>query len=89
MDAEELLEKYAAGERKFHSVNLSQENLKGADLTEIDLTNANLTGVDLSGANLTKAKLNSTNLTKRLYRYKVKFSECFFSNILLDRPQWC
>jgi 2-iminobutanoate/2-iminopropanoate deaminase len=50
MDAEELLEKYAAGERKFHSVNLSQENLKGADLSEIDLTSANLTGVDLSGA---------------------------------------
>ena len=34
MDAESLLEKYAEGQRKFHSENLSEENLKGTDLKE-------------------------------------------------------
>jgi 2-iminobutanoate/2-iminopropanoate deaminase len=61
MDAEELLEKYAAGERKFHSVNLSEENLEGADLSEINLYSANLTGVDLSGANLRRADLTGAD----------------------------
>ena len=64
MDAKELLERYAKGERKFHSVNLSEENLKGADLSGIILDNANLSGADLSEAILTGAYLQSTNLTK-------------------------
>ncbi|MEH1781066.1 MAG: pentapeptide repeat-containing protein [Nostoc sp.] len=47
MDAEELLERYAAGERKFHSVNLRGVDFKGANLSGIDLTSADLTGADL------------------------------------------
>jgi uncharacterized protein YjbI with pentapeptide repeats len=37
-------------------------NLKSVDLTRENLNGANLEGADLSGANLTKAKLNNANL---------------------------
>lgn len=37
IDAEELLEKYAAGERKFHSLNLRGIDLEGANLERGDL----------------------------------------------------
>jgi 2-iminobutanoate/2-iminopropanoate deaminase len=37
MEAEELLEKYAAGERKFHSLNLRGIDLEGANLERGDL----------------------------------------------------
>jgi 2-iminobutanoate/2-iminopropanoate deaminase len=40
MNAEELLEKYAAGQRDFGDAQLSGIDLKGADLSEINLYNA-------------------------------------------------
>jgi len=42
MDAEELLERYAKGERQFHSAMLRGVDLKGADLSGIDLSSANM-----------------------------------------------
>ncbi|WP_216670633.1 pentapeptide repeat-containing protein [Microcoleus asticus] len=42
MKAEELLEKYAAGQRNFQKADLREENLKGADLSGIDLSHSNL-----------------------------------------------
>lgn len=59
MEAEEILEKYAGGQRKFQSINLRGVELKGADLKEIDFYNSNLTGSDLSEVDLTKARINS------------------------------
>jgi 2-iminobutanoate/2-iminopropanoate deaminase len=64
MDAEELLERYAAGNRNFNSVNLRGVNLKGANLSRIDLTEADLTGADLNDSNLSKARLQSTKLNR-------------------------
>jgi 2-iminobutanoate/2-iminopropanoate deaminase len=39
MDAKELLERYAAGQRDFKNAQLSGIDLKGADLSEINLLN--------------------------------------------------
>jgi 2-iminobutanoate/2-iminopropanoate deaminase len=69
MDADELLAKYAEGERNFSSAKLSGINLKGADLREInlttaDLTTANLTSANFYNANLSKASLKGANLTQ-------------------------
>ena len=74
MTLKELLEKYAAGERDFRGVDLSEEvlswlNLRGADLRGANLSRANLnwsdlTGADLRSANLTGADLNWTNLSQ-------------------------
>ena len=64
MDAEELLEKYAAGNRKFHNANLQGIDLKGVDLSEIDLYRASLNGADLSEARLIKASLWETSLSR-------------------------
>ncbi|UBF23910.1 pentapeptide repeat-containing protein [Kovacikia minuta CCNUW1] len=68
MKAEELLKKYAAGDRNFPGVNLSEANLTGASLSNVNLTGANLSVANLSGANLnsanlTKAKLNVAKLS--------------------------
>jgi uncharacterized protein YjbI with pentapeptide repeats len=54
MTAEELLERYAAGERDFagidlHGVDLSQAVLRGINLDRADLSEVNFTGADLSG----------------------------------------
>jgi len=71
--AEELLRRYAEGERDFESANLSGANLVRANLSGAKLRNAklrganlvraNLSDADLVGANLRKAKLCSANLT--------------------------
>ena len=57
MTSEELLQRYAAGERDFRGADLSRANLTGADLT-----GANLTGADLAGAYLTEADLTHVHL---------------------------
>jgi len=57
MTSEELLERYAAGERDFRGADLA-----GAYLTGADLTGANLTGADLAGAYLTEADLTHVHL---------------------------
>ncbi|MBD2679614.1 MULTISPECIES: pentapeptide repeat-containing protein [Nostoc] len=64
MDAEEFLDRYAAGIRQFHKGNRQGIDLKGADLSEIDLFSANWNGADLSEATLTRAKLNHTSLSR-------------------------
>lgn len=50
MNREELLEKYAAGERNFAGAILRGANLRGAILTGADLRGAILTDADLRGA---------------------------------------
>ena len=72
MDGEELLKKYASGERDFTGIVLCEVNLNRANLAQasfsraiLSLTNlsgANLTEVDLSQAKLNVARLSSTNL---------------------------
>jgi hypothetical protein len=74
MDVKELLELYAAGERKFIGANLKLARLCGADLRNANLSNANLTlsrlinadlrNVNLSGANLRPADLTNADLRK-------------------------
>ncbi|MDY6781797.1 MAG: pentapeptide repeat-containing protein [Cyanobacteriota bacterium] len=69
MDADELLQRYAAGERNFQRLNLRGINLRGADLRKInfgrtDLTEADLREANLSQANFNFAKLSRANLSK-------------------------
>lgn len=74
MDTQELLKRYAAGERKFVKANLSEANFSQANLREIDLSHASLSVANFSGANLGQAnlqgaklnvaKLSSTNLSR-------------------------
>jgi 2-iminobutanoate/2-iminopropanoate deaminase len=64
MQADELLAKYAKGERQFSYAQLRGVGLKGADLSGIDLQSADLTGADLSEAILTKANVHGTNFSR-------------------------
>lgn len=68
MEVEELLKRYAAGEREFTGINLceanlSRVNLSGANLSQANMSIANLSGANLSGANLSGTKLNVTRLS--------------------------
>lgn len=68
MDAEELLKKYAAGERDFTAIllceaNLSRVNLSGANFSEAILSLTNMSGANLSDVNFRKAKLNVARLS--------------------------
>jgi uncharacterized protein YjbI with pentapeptide repeats len=54
LTAQELLDRYAAGERDFagvdlHGVDLSKAVLRGINLDRADLSEVNFTGADLSG----------------------------------------
>lgn len=62
MTAEELLRRYAAGERSFHRVSLEGGNLSGIDLRGIYFQDSGLGTVDLSGANLAGAVFVDTGM---------------------------
>ncbi len=72
MTAEELLRRYAAGERNFAGADLRNCDLRGADLRNCDLRGANLSRANLSGyrnnegiwiySNLSKVNLSGANL---------------------------
>ena len=67
MTAEELLRRYAAGERDFTGTNLQGVELKYAQLSGINLSrvvlyDARLFRIDLSGANLSEARLSDTTI---------------------------
>lgn len=68
MNAEELLRRYADGERDFRAVNLTRADLHQANLCQTifiaaDLHEANLSGANLGGAKLSEANLNGANLS--------------------------
>lgn len=68
MSVQELLEKYAAGERDFAGVNLTEANLSRVHLSRANfsraiLSIANLSGSNLNGADLSHAKLNVARLS--------------------------
>ena len=68
MKAEELLEKYAAGQRHFEAAHLNETHLVGATLTEINLKRAqlnvaNLSSVNFSRSDLSYAHMNVTRLS--------------------------
>ena len=62
MTKEELLTRYAAGERDFSEAELYGVDLSGADLQGINLSDARLFGANLSGANLKYANLDYASL---------------------------
>jgi len=89
MNAKELLERYADGERDFEGVNLSGVIMKNSDLTGI-----NLKGAILSQSNLEKVTLNDANLNQCSFRearlstvdfWDADLSEADFSGAYLYR----
>lgn len=61
--SEELIRRYASGERCFLFADLSMATLDGVDLQSAELTMANLRAASLAGANLAGAVLRDANLT--------------------------
>ena len=59
MDAEELLRRYAAGERDFQRIILEYTNLSGVELQGIDLRDARFSYVNLSCINLRHCSLSA------------------------------
>jgi Pentapeptide repeats (8 copies) len=68
MTREELLERYAAGERLFididlSGVNLGAVNIQGIRLRRCNLENSNLSGINLLGGDLLGSNLRGANLS--------------------------
>ena len=63
MDVSELYERYAAGERDFPGVDLSNANLNIAGLEDYEPGKNDLSGINLSGANLSGAIIGYVNFT--------------------------
>lgn len=63
MNAEELLRRRAAGERRFDGVRLRGETLRGVDLSGVSLR-----GADLGSADLVKARLDGADLEGAVLR---------------------
>lgn len=72
--ADEVVRRYAVGERNFinanlrcallNSLNLSEANLSWANLSWANLGRINLSGADLTAADLSEANLSGANLSK-------------------------
>lgn len=58
---EELLRRYAAGERGFQNIILEYADLSGVELQNIDLTEAQFNYVNLSGLSLHRCELGGAN----------------------------
>ena len=61
---DELLKQYAAGERDFRGVILSEQILIDVDLSRANLSEATLYKTVLEGANLTRTNLSRADLTR-------------------------
>jgi uncharacterized protein YjbI with pentapeptide repeats len=71
MDIEDLLQRYANGERNFVGVNLSyrySRDLNGIDLSGINLKEAVLDRIAFEGVNLSKANLSNVTLFKKSFK---------------------
>jgi uncharacterized protein YjbI with pentapeptide repeats len=84
--AEDLLRRYAAGERDFPQIILEYADLSGADFQRINLQGARLSYVNLSGINLRDSTLTAQfsfcNLRdskiQSCYLESARFSDCDF-----------
>lgn len=71
--ANELLERYAAGERDFRraqlkNAELARANLEKADFAEADLSNSDLSEANLCSVSFFRANLSASNLTDAVLR---------------------
>jgi uncharacterized protein YjbI with pentapeptide repeats len=88
MTAEELLERYAAGERDFsgikfeRSIDLEDAQIPGINLSNSTMVRANLTDTNLSGANLSGANLGSSCLENTKLK-RANLSRTILSNSTL------
>ncbi|MGA9380579.1 MAG: pentapeptide repeat-containing protein [Phormidium sp.] len=89
MEIEELLSRYANGERNFEAINLSEAqlsgvNLSGANLSKANLSIANLSRADLSKTDLSYAKLNVARLSgANLSQANLNYAILNVSNLIL------
>jgi uncharacterized protein YjbI with pentapeptide repeats len=92
MEADELLERYARGERDFRGVELiGDKYLEGADLSNANLSGANLRGAfldsadlrcsNLSGANLSHANLCNADLSRISHLYNLTQNNLEYTNM--------
>lgn len=90
MTREELLRRYAAGERDFRGADLRGANLRGADLRDANLRWADLTDADLRGADLTDADLRRANLRRANLRGAdlrwADLSNAYLTGAIFARP---
>ena len=65
IEKDELLERYAAGERNFKGGDLIGTSLKGTNLSGANLNGANLDGANLSGTTMPNGELHNCQRIQR------------------------
>jgi hypothetical protein len=75
ISGEELLRRYATGERDFSGIDLRRADLSEADLRGINLSGADLSGADLRESNLRFANFQGANL-EGAYLAKAFIADC-------------
>ena len=78
MRAEEVLRRYADGERDFRGANLCGANFKGQDLSGADLS-----GADIRSANFSNATLRGVNFTEAQAGLRRKWMVVHFATIVV------
>ncbi|NEQ34664.1 MAG: pentapeptide repeat-containing protein, partial [Leptolyngbya sp. SIO4C5] len=58
MRADEVLKRYAAGDRNFGSSNLRGQSFKGKELSGVDFSQSDIRGADFSQSNLSGTRFN-------------------------------
>ncbi|MCC5644317.1 pentapeptide repeat-containing protein [Nostoc sp. CHAB 5824] len=69
LTTDEILRRYAIGERNFINANLRCAVLASVKLSEINLSYAKLSWADLSQANLSKADLTAADLSQAKFKW--------------------
>uniref|UniRef100_A0ACD5GPG0 TerD family protein n=1 Tax=Desertifilum tharense IPPAS B-1220 TaxID=1781255 RepID=A0ACD5GPG0_9CYAN len=72
--AEELLERYKAGERDFSNLNFREIKLSDFDLSNCNFSNANLEGAILNQVNLSASNLTRTNFSNAVFSKSIFYS---------------
>lgn len=93
--AEELLERYAAGERDFTEIILEYANLSGVELRNINLSGAQFSYVNLSGIQLRQCDLTAQfiycNLTNAIIENcdleRARFYDCDLRGAILNHVE--
>jgi uncharacterized protein YjbI with pentapeptide repeats len=83
MKAQELLLRYAAGERDFRYANLRGQNFKGKDLSNIDLSYADIRGTNFNFAILRDANFTQAKIGLQLHTKLILLVASIFTGIIL------
>lgn len=81
MNGEELLRRYAAGERDFSGVDLSYISLRDFNMFKVNFSNANLKGVEFTVAVMNYINFSGADLSESLLAGEIAGCNFSYANL--------